>query len=81
VDLFAGMQKLADCPGQNILIAARMALSNKIWLSEMTQKTADEIVEDIWNSLKAHYRTFSNNAVDVYLNQEKREKPVKEAPR
>ena len=55
-----------------------MALSNKIWLNEMTRKTADEIVEDIWNSLKAHYRTFSNNAVDVYLNQEKREKPVKE---
>ncbi|MBW2093962.1 MAG: AAA family ATPase [Deltaproteobacteria bacterium] len=78
VDIFAGMQRLADQPGENILIAARMALSNKIWLNEMTRKTADEIVEDIWNSLKAHYRTFSNSAADVYLNQEKREKPVKE---
>ena len=78
VDLFSGMQKLADCPGRNILMAARMALSNKIWLNEMTRKTADEIVEDIWNGVKARYRTFSNNAVDVYLNSEKREKPVKE---
>ena len=52
VDLFAGMQKLNDDPVQNILMAARMALSNKIWLNEMTQKTADEIVEDIWNNLK-----------------------------
>jgi len=52
VDLFVGMQKLADHPGENILMAARMALSNKIWLNEMTQKTADEIVEDIWTQLK-----------------------------
>ncbi|MBL7178107.1 MAG: VWA domain-containing protein [Desulfobacteraceae bacterium] len=47
----------------------------------MTQKTADEIVEDIWNSLKAHYKTFSNNTVDVYLNQEKRGRSVKEEQR
>ena len=52
VALFAGMQKLADDPSQNILMAARMALSNKIWLNEMTQKSADEIVEDIWKSIK-----------------------------
>ena len=45
-----------------------MALSNKIWLNEMTQKSTDEIVEDIWNTLKAHYRTFSNNAVGVMGN-------------
>lgn len=45
-----------------------MALSNKIWLNEMTQRSADEIVEDIWNTLKAHYRTFSNNALGVMGN-------------
>ena len=45
-----------------------MALSNKIWLNEMTQKSADEIVEETWNTLKAHYRTFSNNAVGVMSN-------------
>jgi hypothetical protein len=79
VDLFAGMQKLADCPGQNILTAARMALSNKIWLNEMTQKTADEIVEDIWNTLKDHYRIFSNHAGPVCLSQKKnKRKPIKE---
>jgi MoxR-like ATPase len=55
VDLFTGMQKLADCPDQNILLSARMALSNKIWLNEMTQKTADDIVEEIWNGLKDHH--------------------------
>ena len=52
VDLYSGLRKLSDRPRQNILLAARMALSNKIWLNEMTQKTADEIIEDIWNSLE-----------------------------
>ena len=52
VDLFSGMQQLVDDPGRNILMAAKMALSNKIWLNEMTQKTADEIVEDIWRNLQ-----------------------------
>ena len=61
VDLFAGMQKLTDQPEQNILIAARMALSNKIWLNEMSRKTADEIIEEIWNHLKARYKTASGN--------------------
>ena len=61
VDLFAGMQRLADQPDQNILIAARMALSNKIWLNEMSRKTADEIIEEIWNHLKECYKTSSGN--------------------
>ena len=61
VDLFAGMQRLADQPDQNILIAARMALSNKIWLNEMSRKTADEIIEEIWNHLKERYKTSSGN--------------------
>jgi MoxR-like ATPase len=61
VDLFAGMQKLADQPDQNILIAARMALSNKIWLNEMSRKTADEIIEEIWSHLRDQYKTFTGN--------------------
>lgn len=61
VDLFTGMQKLADQPPKNILIAARMALSNKIWLNEMTRKTADQITEEIWNDLRSRYRTFASN--------------------
>jgi MoxR-like ATPase len=61
VDLFTGMQKLADQPRQNILISARMALSNKIWLNEMTRKTADDISEEIWSGLRDRYETFAGN--------------------
>jgi MoxR-like ATPase len=61
VDLFTGLQKLTDQPRQNILISARMALSNKIWLNEMTRKTADEIIEEIWGSLRDRYKTFAGN--------------------
>jgi MoxR-like ATPase len=61
VDLFTGMQKLTDQPRQNILISARMALSNKIWLNEMTRKTADDIIEEIWSSIRDRYETFAGN--------------------
>ena len=61
VDLFTGMQKLADQPRQNILISARMALSNKIWLNEMTRMTADDIIEEIWSSFRDRYETFAGN--------------------
>lgn len=61
VDLFTGMQKLADQPRQNILISARMALSNKIWLNEMTRKTADDIIEEIWSSLRDRNEAFAGN--------------------
>lgn len=52
VDLFKGMQKLGNQPDQNFLIAARMALSNKIWLNEMSRKTADQIIDEIWSKIK-----------------------------
>ncbi|MFO7685412.1 MAG: MoxR family ATPase [Desulfobacterales bacterium] len=61
VDLFAGMQKLTDRPCKNILIAARMALANKIWLNEMTRKTADDIIEEIWSNLRNQYKTFAGD--------------------
>ncbi|MGD8647371.1 MAG: AAA family ATPase [Desulfobacterales bacterium] len=61
VDLFAGMQKLTDQPDQNLLNAAHMALSNKIWLNEMSRKKADEIIEEIWNDLKEGYKTSGGN--------------------
>jgi hypothetical protein len=38
-----------------------MALSNKIWLNEMTRKTADDIIEEIWSSLRDRYETFAGN--------------------
>jgi MoxR-like ATPase len=76
VDLFTGMQKLADQPRQNILISARMALSNKIWLNEMTRKTADDIIEEIWSNLRDRYETFAgrgnkrSNTRSQHANQE-----------
>ena len=78
VDLFAGMQQLVDDPGQSMLMSARMALSNKIRLNEMTQKTAEEIVENIWHKLNGQYRKFSCNMAEVYPKPEKREAPVQE---
>ena len=60
VDLFTGMQKLSDQPAENFLSAARMALSNRICLNEMTKKTADEIIHDIWRDLKEAFRFFSD---------------------
>ena len=52
VDLYAGLQKLDEQPENNFLLAAQMALSNKIWLNETTGKTADEIIREIWDVLK-----------------------------
>lgn len=62
VDLFAGMQKLADQPDGNFLTAAQMAMSNKIWLNEMATKTPEEIIEEVLAGLKGQYRTlFASN--------------------
>lgn len=60
VDIFASMQKMTDQPDKNLLAAARMALSNKIWLNEITARTADEIIEDIWSNLHVHYKDLKD---------------------
>jgi MoxR-like ATPase len=59
VDLFRGMQKLGDSYHHNFLMAARMAISNKIWLNEMSRKTADQIIEEIWRKINQE-GNFSN---------------------
>ena len=82
VDLFSGMQKLADQPDQNFLIAARMALSNKIWLNEMSRKTADQIIEEIWSHLKDQHKTSTGNpegSPGELLNQEDQKKTLNPA--
>lgn len=61
VDLLTGLQKLDGRTEHNLLLAARMALSNKIWLNEMTEKKADEIVEEILESLKHQYPDLVNS--------------------
>ncbi len=53
VDIFASLQKLSDQPEQHFLIAAPMALSNKIWLNEITSKTPEGIIDDIRSDLRA----------------------------
>lgn len=52
VDLFFGLQEIRNNPESNFIKAARMSISNRIWLNETTAKTADEIVLEIWDSLK-----------------------------
>jgi MoxR-like ATPase len=61
VDLYRGMQKRTDRPRRNMLIAARMALANKIWLNEMTRKTSDDVIQEIWRDLNGQYKTFAGN--------------------
>jgi MoxR-like ATPase len=82
VDLFVGLQKLEDQPDQNFLVAARMAMSNKIWLNEMTDKTADEIIEGIWERLKAKTKPLTSgkeNYDDTHpIDQQSQEKNLEE---
>ena len=56
VDLYTSLQKLEGQRKDDFLMAAKMALANKIWLNEITARSADEIIEDIWDSLKVHFR-------------------------
>jgi MoxR-like ATPase len=60
VDLFAGIRKLGRPTEEDFLIVARMAISNKIWLNEMATQTSDEIIEDIWRSLRPRYAALLN---------------------
>jgi MoxR-like ATPase len=78
VDLFSGMQTLADQPDQNFLLAARMALSNKILPNEMSRKTADQLIEEIWRDIKDRHKTSSGNpegspGVNLNLEDQKKE--------
>lgn len=82
VDLFIGMQKLGDQPDQNFLIAARMALSNKIWLNEMSRKTADQIIEEIWSKISEEKKFSSGNSgggSGTLPNQEEQNKTLNAA--
>ncbi|GAB4269367.1 MAG: MoxR family ATPase [Deferrisomatales bacterium] len=54
VDLYSGLRRL-DASEEDLLIAARMAISNKIWLKEMSAKAPEEIIDDIWRGLRPRY--------------------------
>jgi MoxR-like ATPase len=83
VDLFTGLQKLADQPDHHLLTAAWMAMSNKIWLNEMAPKSADEIIEDLWHSLrdkgKFCFRNKESRITEVMAEQEIEDKDSDEA--
>lgn len=73
VDLLTGFQKMNDGDKGNLILAACMALSNKIWLKEMTEKNADEIIKEILNSLRDKYPELldkKDNPASDYLRTE-----------
>ena len=83
VDLFAGLQKLADQPDQHFLTAAWMAMSNKIWLNEMASTSADEIIEILWHSLRDKgnfcFRKKESRITEAMAEQEIEDKDSDEA--
>lgn len=82
VDIFNGMQKIADQSNTNFLIAAQMALSNKIWLNEMTSKTPDQLIDEIWTNLGGRHKKFQGSKkkgkTGSPSNQEGQEEKVSE---
>lgn len=62
VDVFASLQKMPGRQDEDFLLAARMALANKIWLNEITGRSADEIVEGIWDGLRVQFKTSDQAA-------------------
>lgn len=83
VDLFIGLQKLADQPNQHFLTAAWMAMSNKIWLNEMASQSADEIIENIWHKLgnkgKFCFENNKSRITEVTAEQEIEDQDFNEA--
>lgn len=63
VDIYVSLQKLTDQPESSFLTAAHMSLANKIWLNEITSRTAYEIITDIWDSLRVQYKEMTTAAV------------------
>lgn len=81
LELFVGMQKLSDQPVEHFLSAARMALSNRICLNEISSRTADDIISDIWCDLKEMFQAFSDRKGPVtvaILDPENIEQPQQE---
>lgn len=69
VDLYASLQKLENKPESNFLMSAHMSLANKIWLNEITTRTAYEIIGDIWDSLRVQYKEMAATATGAILQQ------------
>ena len=65
VDIFTSLQKLANDADDNFLMADRMALANKIWLNEMAARSPEELIEDIWSSLRVQYKALGKEAGQI----------------
>jgi MoxR-like ATPase len=65
IDLFVAMEPMGGSAGPNFLLAAQMAVANKIWLTEMTDETAESIIENILNSLEGRYRVLGAGAGEI----------------
>ena len=75
VDIYNSLQKLDGSGKEDFLMAARMALTNKIWLNEITSRTPDEIIEDIWDSLKVQFKGYGKNRVPAGLDESSENQP------
>ena len=42
---------------RSIHLAARTALRDKIHMNEVSQRTADDVIDEIWDGLAAEWRT------------------------
>lgn len=72
VDIFSSLQKMDNKPQENFLVAARMALVNKIWLNEISARSAQEIVEELWSGLNIRNESLLrvSEEIKVDLNPE-----------
>lgn len=61
VDIFGCLQRFHNNKQAAFTKAAQLALSNKIWLNELTTKDPDKVVEEIWEKLKVKYKEFYNS--------------------
>lgn len=61
VGIYTSLQKINDLPEEHFIAAANMSMANKIWLNEMTGRSAHQIIEDIWESLKVNYKLTGGN--------------------
>lgn len=80
VDLHSGLRRLKKHSEEDLLIAARMAISNKIWLNEMTARTPEQIIDDIWRSLKPRFASALNDSAEPPPEGDEAEKKKKRRP-
>lgn len=69
VDVFASLQKLDERPAGNFLMAAGMALVNKIWPNEMAARSPEEIIADIWESFRVQYKDLAGSKKEFATEQ------------